>query len=142
MKNLVILAFLLFTMPPACQPTPEPNRWDATKRAWTTPPATDVIRINPTPQGQYGVIYRVIGTADEASLTYANAQGGTEQVTVTPPWQKPLTVQSGQFLYVAAQNEGKTGDVTCEIWVNGEKWKSSTSSAAYGIASCSGSAGE
>ena len=97
----------------------------------------------PAPQPTtLAVIYKVTGLVFEgASLTYANAQGGTEQATVDVPWEKSLTVQRGQFLYLSAQNQGKNGTVTCEIWVNGSKWKTSTATAAYGIASCSGSAG-
>jgi len=89
----------------------------------------------------YRVTYKVTGTASQASLTYRNEQGGTEQTKVRIPWQESLTVKRGAFLYLSAQNEGKSGSVTCEIWVDDVKWKESTSSGAYVIASCSGSAG-
>jgi len=89
----------------------------------------------------YKVIYKITGTASRASLTYNNEQGGTEQTEVAIPWEKQFTVKRGEFLYISAQNEGETGSVTCEIWVDGKKWKSSTSSGAYVIASCDGSAG-
>jgi|SRR3990172_6512500 len=89
----------------------------------------------------YRVIYKVTGTASRASLTYENAQGGTEQTVVSIPWQESMIVDSGDFLYLSAQNEGESGSVTCEIWVDGVKWKESTSRGAYVIASCSGSAG-
>ena len=89
----------------------------------------------------YSVIYKITGTASRASLTYENEQGGTEQTVVKIPWQKSMTVTRGAFLYLSAQNEGERGSVTCEIWVDNVKWKESTSSGAYVIASCSGSAG-
>jgi hypothetical protein len=89
----------------------------------------------------YEVIYKVTGTASRASLTYNNEQGGTEQTEIAIPWEKQFTVKRGEFLYISAQNEGETGSVTCEIWVDGNKWRESTSSGAYKIASCSGSAG-
>lgn len=89
----------------------------------------------------YKVVYKVTGTATRASLTYNNQQGGTEQKEVNIPWEGRLTVKKGAFLYISAQNDGSTGSVTCEIWVNDVKWKESTSSGAYVIATCSGSAG-
>jgi hypothetical protein len=89
----------------------------------------------------YRVTYKVTGTASRASLTYENEQGGTEQTEIRIPWQESMTVKRGAFLYLSAQNEGESGSVTCEIWVDNVKWKESTSSGAYVIASCSGSAG-
>jgi len=89
----------------------------------------------------YRVTYKVTGTASRAFLTYENEQGGTEQTEVSIPWQQSMTVKRGAFLYLSAQNEGKTGSVTCEIWIDEVKWKESTSSGAYVIASCSGLAG-
>lgn len=90
---------------------------------------------------KYQVSYKVTGTASRASLTYENEQGGTEQTEVRIPWQETMTVGQGAFLYLSVQNEGESGSVTCEIWVDGVKWKESTSRGAYVIASCSGSAG-
>jgi len=89
----------------------------------------------------YKITYRVSGTAKGASLTYANAQGGTEQIEVKIPWQQSFTVKKGAFLYLSAQNIGESGSVTAEILLDGRAWKSSTSSGAYVIASCSGIAG-
>lgn len=89
----------------------------------------------------YRVVYKISGTASRAFLTYQNEQGGTEQTEISIPWKGTLTVKEGEFLYISAQNQGDSGSVTCEIWVNDTKWKESTSSGAYVIASCSGSAG-
>jgi hypothetical protein len=52
-----------------------------------------------------------------------------------------MAVERGAFLYLSAQNQNDYGAVTCEIWVDGIKWRESTSSGAYKIVSCSGSAG-
>ena len=93
-----------------------------------------------TPQS-YSVEYKVSGSANSASITYSNAQGGTEQQKINLPWSKSFTVTSGSFLYISAQNEGDSGSVTCQILVNGSVYKTSTSSGAYVIADCSGSAG-
>ncbi|HNT76392.1 MAG TPA: hypothetical protein PKH77_15360, partial [Anaerolineae bacterium] len=101
-------------------------------------PSTSDVYSTPT---TYRVTYKITGTASRASLTYQNAQGGTEQTVVSIPWKESLIVESGDFLYLSAQNEGEFGSVTCEIWVNDVKWKESTSQGAYVIATCSGSAG-
>ena len=87
----------------------------------------------------YSVTYKVSGSASEASMTYSNSSGGTEQKKTYIPWQTSFTAEPSTFLYVSAQNQGDTGSVTCEIWVDGELYKTSTSSGAYTIASCSGS---
>jgi len=90
----------------------------------------------------YRVKYRVGGTTSKASVTYENAQGGTEQMDVSVPWQKTIgTVERGDFLYLSAQNQNDSGSITCEIWVDGKMWKHSISSGAYVIASCNGLAG-
>ena len=89
----------------------------------------------------FRVTYRVTGNASRASLTYENEQGGTEQIEVRIPWNESMTVKRGAFLYLSAQNEGERGSVTCEIWVDNVKWKESTSSGAYVIATCNGLAG-
>jgi hypothetical protein len=89
----------------------------------------------------YLVRYRVSGTTSKASLTYQNPQGGTEQTVVDVPWEQLLTFRRGDFVYLSAQNEQDHGSIVCEIWINGTKWKESTSSGGYTIASCSGSVG-
>lgn len=90
-------------------------------------------------QKEHGVIYRIGGTARSVDLTYTNAGGGTEQQNdKSVPWNNSFAAHGGQFLYVSAQNQGENGDVTCEIVLNGVVVKSSKSSGAYAIASCSG----
>ena len=94
----------------------------------------------PTPH-TYRVIYRVGGFASKASLTYETASG-TEQRTVTLPWETAFDVKRGQFVYLSAQNETDRGSVTAEIIVDGASWKKATSTSEYGIANVSGSVGE
>jgi len=93
------------------------------------------------PSTYYRVTYKITGTASQASLTYENEQGGTEQTKVVIPWQETMTVKRGSFLYLSAQNDDESGSVTCEIWVDGVKWRDSTSRGAYVISTCSGRAG-
>lgn len=86
------------------------------------------------------VTYRISGTAGSVSLTYVNATGGTEQIsTAGVPWEKTFQMHYGDFVYISAQNNGESGSVICEIKLDGNAWKQSTSSGAYTIASCSGS---
>lgn len=73
-----------------------------------------------------------------SSITYQNDQGGTEQVDYQGDWDKVYTLPPGAFVYVAAQNDHDYGSVECAIFVDGQQWKHSTSTAAYGIATCSG----
>jgi hypothetical protein len=86
------------------------------------------------------VIYRVSGSTTFADLTYENGSGGTEQQhDARVPWTKTLYVRPGQFVYLSAQNGMEFGGITCEILVEGQVYKRSTSSGGYTIASCSGS---
>src|SRR5574341_622872 len=94
---------------------------------------------HPQPNG-YSVTYLVEGTANKASLTYNNEQGGTQQENgVLVPWQKSIYIQSRTFLYISAQNQGPYGDIRVRIIVNGSEFKRSDSSGGYAIASASGS---
>lgn len=93
--------------------------------------------------GSASVSYSISGDGTTAaSLTYANATGGTEQKTVTLPTTVPTSgtysIPPGQFLYISAQNQSSSGSVTVKIMINGNVWKQSTSSGAYAIATASG----
>ena len=75
-------------------------------------------------------------------MTYVNDQGGTQQDSASVPWTKDYPDMGfGKFAYLSAQNQGDSGTVTCKILRDGKEWKTSTSTAPYGIASCSGSVG-
>lgn len=80
--------------------------------------------------------YVISGTAQSAMITYYNETGGMEQVTQGLPFIKEFSVGSGAMLSLVAQNQG-AGTITCEIWINGKKIKTSTTTTQYGIATCS-----
>lgn len=86
----------------------------------------------------YNVIYKA-GGSSSASLTYENDMGNTEQKDTKLPWEERFIGQTGQFLYVSAQNDSasKTSKITCEIWVEGTLAETATSEGAYKIATCS-----
>lgn len=51
-----------------------------------------------------------------------------------------FAVEPGDFIYILAQNQESSGSVTCEITVDGIRVSKNTSTAAYGIAQCDGTA--
>jgi len=85
------------------------------------------------------VRYVIKGSTRRGSMTWANAQGGTEQGEFNIPWEKSFTMEDGDFAYISAQNDQGFGEITCQIWVGSVKWRESTSTGAYSIVSCSGS---
>lgn len=85
------------------------------------------------------VRYSVEGSARGASLTYENAEGGTEQKDVSIPWQQSFSMKEGDYVYISAQNMfGDDGSITTRIIVDGKEFKKSSSSGAYKISDVSG----
>ena len=102
--------------------------------------STDTRAPDSTPVSYPTVVYEITGSAHYASVTLSNRTGGTEQYgKVSIPWSYTDKSFSGSFLYISAQNLGEYGTVTVSIYVNGELYKTSTSSGAYVIATASGS---
>ena len=93
----------------------------------------------PVEVSSYKVKYEITGTATSVSITLSNAQGGTEQGDYKVPFSKTFTFSPGDFVYISAQNNNDHGTVICKIYVDGVEVKSSTSTGAYVIATCSGS---
>jgi len=86
------------------------------------------------------VEYRVTGSAQTVDITISNEGGGTSQFADQPvPWSYEFEGEEDDFVYVSAQNQGETGTVTATIYKDGKKFKNSTSSGAYVIATASGS---
>lgn len=90
----------------------------------------------------YRVSYTITGSAESVSVTYQNAQGNTEQGSYKLPFKKNFTMEYGQFAYISAQNNGRTGSVICTIYVNDAIWQTATSKGAFVIADCSGLVGK
>jgi len=88
--------------------------------------------------GRVPVVYSITGSASAVDVTLENDTNGTSQFgdVVNPSytyWMRP-----GSFVYISAQNQGATGEVTCAITSQGRVVAKSTSSGAYAIATCSG----
>lgn len=94
------------------------------------------------------VTYRLTGSTRAASITMENETGNTEQFKETTtrnsfdlgPYEKTFTVPVGTFVYISAQNDRDTGSITCEILYDGVVAETATSTGAYVIATCDGTA--
>jgi hypothetical protein len=86
----------------------------------------------------HSVTYKVTGSARSVSVTYQNGTGGTEQKSnVSVPWEATFQATSGAFLYLSAQNQGDSGNLSTEIDVDGSTRKQANASGAYVIADVS-----
>ncbi len=98
---------------------------------------------NGTVSTTHDVKYEITGDASRVAITYSNAEGGTEQKEWITPYTKEFTMSDGSFVYISAQSQQSGfATVTCTIYVDGEKYKTSTSSGEFVIATCSGSVGD
>jgi hypothetical protein len=85
------------------------------------------------------VKYEVTGSAKTVDVTINNATGGTEQFSdVSVPWTHTISNYTYSYVSILAQNKGATGSVTVNIYVNGDLFKTSTSTGAYVIAQAGG----
>lgn len=84
------------------------------------------------------VTYEVTGTGTNASVTYTPPSGGMAQEDITLPWSKDFDADIGDFLTINASTGMETAEITCTIKVNGEVFKTVTSSGQFVFASCSG----
>lgn len=84
--------------------------------------------------------YWVNSDCGEVSTTYATADGGTAQRDFgNGVVYEAEDVARDTFLYISAQNQCDSGDVTVRIYKRGEVYRETTSSGAYVIATASGS---
>ncbi|MEO3978792.1 hypothetical protein [Streptomyces sp. CAU 1734] len=97
--------------------------------------------------GSVQVEYRVLGSATGADLTWTDGRGQTSQasgkaVPLTSKDGRPLgfVATRGASLYLSAQNTGASGDLTCEIVVNGHVIAKNTSSGGYTVVTCQATA--
>jgi hypothetical protein len=92
------------------------------------------------------VLYEVEGTAESATITAemptGTSQGTGKTVPLTTTSGRGLTntFPRGAFVYISAQNEGATGDITCRITVDGVVISENAASGGYAIATCQGTA--
>ncbi len=86
------------------------------------------------------VSYEITGTARYVNVELSNETGGTEIYShVSVPHQYYFYNFSSSFPSITAQNQGEYGSVTVNIYINGDLFKTSTSSGAFATATASGS---
>ena len=82
--------------------------------------------------------FEISGTAESVDITYRIGNSTSQEKNVKLPWEYELHANRGDFLYLSAQNNGKTGTVYVRISKNGMYLESSQSEGAYAIATASG----
>ena len=97
-------------------------------------PTTPTRAPAPVTPSQVQVTYSATGTVDVTIQTPT----GTQQFghVTNPSYQ--FSFAPGAFVYISAQNQNDSGNVSCTVTSNGRTVSSNTSSGAYVIASCSG----
>lgn len=93
------------------------------------------------------VVYELEGDVTYADITMTTPTG-IEQISADVPLtnqngDRGLTITgfgAGDFVSISAQKPEEAGAITCRITVNGRVVSENTSTAAYGIASCYGTA--
>lgn len=150
--GVVVLSLLswgdwYFQFPPF-SPTPTPAPTVTPTPVLTAMPLPTSVPISlPTTPVVYNVTYTVRGDTRDASLTYANITGATEQRPLgnkgalfnDRPWSMSFPANVGQFLYLSVQNLHDHGTIICEITVNGKMIQQAESKGGYAVATCSGS---
>lgn len=104
--------------------------------ATSGPPLPEMVTSGPD-RTEHQIRYSVDGTG-QASLTYRNASGGTEQITVSLPWSATFTAQARQFVYLSAQKKQSFGTLETTIYLDDVPVKRAASDSPYGIATVSG----
>ena len=93
--------------------------------------------------GKYKITYHVEGTANTASVTYTNEQGGTEQRDVSLPWDSAIyEMEIGDFASIVTQSQDYSSTIICIIEINGKILKRSESSGDFVIATCTSLLGD
>jgi len=82
------------------------------------------------------LVYRVTGTATEVEVAYADADGNTQEETVTLPWETSVEVSQDIDFELRVSNNQPTGEIKCEVWLDDRKL-GDKDSAAYVV--CMGS---
>lgn len=89
-------------------------------------------------QASKTVVYRVTGTGAYVDLTYRNKSGGTDQKSVSTPWEYKFTGNPGDHLYISAQTDKYGTPIKAEILVGGRVLYQGGASKEHGIATASG----
>ena len=104
----------------------------------TSSPSVDYVApaYSPPPQ----VIYSISGTFAGASVTMQAPTGTVQSEYHGAGTVGTYSFDSGDFVYLSAQNQGDSGSITCTITEGDTVISTNTSTGAYVIASCNGRA--
>lgn len=84
------------------------------------------------------VTYTASGTAAGGVVTMRMASGISQRDAGSLPASYTASLNPGAPVVMSIQNSGASGSVSCTITVDGQQVATNTSTAAYGIAQCSG----
>ena len=97
---------------------------------------TGSVYVPPATRNAYYVTY---GVDTGAHVTYTNEQGGIQQETVSGGWSKTFTMRPGNSASISAQIDSEYSDnITVAILVDGQPFRTSTSSGRFAVASARG----
>jgi hypothetical protein len=85
------------------------------------------------------VLYKILGNATSADITYSTPQGGTGQGTVSLPYNLRFDSFPDSFYYISAQNNNEFGNITVEIYYEDNKRATDFCSGSFCIATASAS---
>jgi len=73
------------------------------------------------------VSYKVTGSAERVSIYYTNYDGTLSHSSYASlPWQTLLAMSSGDYVSISAKDLGEFGEITVEIIIDREVFKSDT----------------
>lgn len=89
--------------------------------------------------GSRALVIRVEAGGGFASVTLdAGSKRLMSSETITTPWEKRLTVDSGTEVYLTTANPVQNGNIQCEIRVDNSVWKQDKAKADEDGVACAG----
>ncbi len=87
----------------------------------------------------HSVTYRLIGSASTAEVSYTMADGNaSELIVVSVPWRVTVKIPKGTVVILTAGNPTHTGDLGCELLLDGQEWKQAIAKSPEDKISCAG----
>lgn len=89
--------------------------------------------------GSHSVTYRLVGSASTAEVSYTLASGNaSELIVVAVPWRVTVNIPKGTVVILTAGNPTHTGDLGCELLLDGKEWKQAFAKSPEDKISCAG----
>ncbi|MGB9673531.1 MAG: MmpS family transport accessory protein [Anaerolineales bacterium] len=85
------------------------------------------------------VTYRLLGSASTAQVSYTLSNGKPSELTVVSvPWRVTVKISKGTVVILTAGNPTQTGDLGCELLLDGKEWKQNFAKSPEDKVSCAG----